>query len=108
MAMAEQQVKSDIASLDRKTFDRWFSEAFDQRMAEREAAHVPSLAIIATKGTLDMAYPPLHPRLYHRSTRVGCLDLFHLLRSGAAQARSRSQRHTDRQSSDADEDAGRT
>jgi len=27
-------------------------------MAEREAAHVPSLAIIATKGTLDWAYPP--------------------------------------------------
>ncbi|MCU7919529.1 MAG: DsrE/DsrF/DrsH-like family protein [Candidatus Thiodiazotropha sp. (ex Epidulcina cf. delphinae)] len=27
-------------------------------MAEREAAHVPSMTIIATKGTLDMAYPP--------------------------------------------------
>ncbi|MCC2112698.1 MAG: DsrE/DsrF/DrsH-like family protein, partial [Hyphomicrobiales bacterium] len=27
-------------------------------MREREAAHVPSLAIIATKGTLDWAYPP--------------------------------------------------
>ncbi|KPK40042.1 MAG: NADH dehydrogenase [Gammaproteobacteria bacterium SG8_47] len=27
-------------------------------MAEREAAHTPALAIIATKGTLDMAYPP--------------------------------------------------
>ena len=27
-------------------------------MAEREAAHTPSLAIIATKGTLDWAYPP--------------------------------------------------
>ncbi|MCB1875242.1 MAG: DsrE/DsrF/DrsH-like family protein [Chromatiales bacterium] len=27
-------------------------------MAERQAAHVPSMTIIATKGTLDMAYPP--------------------------------------------------
>ncbi|MCG6868667.1 MAG: DsrE/DsrF/DrsH-like family protein [Gammaproteobacteria bacterium] len=27
-------------------------------MAEREAAHTPSMTIIATKGTLDMAYPP--------------------------------------------------
>ncbi|MEW8505112.1 MAG: DsrE/DsrF/DrsH-like family protein [Candidatus Thiodiazotropha sp.] len=27
-------------------------------MAEREAAHIPSMTIIATKGTLDMAYPP--------------------------------------------------
>ncbi|MCU7858603.1 MAG: DsrE/DsrF/DrsH-like family protein [Candidatus Thiodiazotropha sp. (ex Lucinoma kastoroae)] len=27
-------------------------------MAEREAAHIPSMTIISTKGTLDMAYPP--------------------------------------------------
>nr|WP_154724555.1 DsrE/DsrF/DrsH-like family protein [Thiothrix nivea] len=27
-------------------------------MAEREANHTPSMTIIATKGTLDMAYPP--------------------------------------------------
>ncbi|MEJ2393289.1 MAG: DsrE/DsrF/DrsH-like family protein [Candidatus Thiodiazotropha sp.] len=27
-------------------------------MAERDAAHIPSMTIIATKGTLDMAYPP--------------------------------------------------
>ncbi|MBI4757130.1 MAG: DsrE/DsrF/DrsH-like family protein [Betaproteobacteria bacterium] len=27
-------------------------------MAERAASHTPSMTIIATKGTLDMAYPP--------------------------------------------------
>ncbi|MES9964440.1 MAG: DsrE/DsrF/DrsH-like family protein [Candidatus Sedimenticola sp. 20ELBAFRAG] len=27
-------------------------------MAEREANHTPSMTIIATKGTMDMAYPP--------------------------------------------------
>ncbi|MCP4407978.1 MAG: NADH-quinone oxidoreductase subunit F [Gammaproteobacteria bacterium] len=27
-------------------------------MAEREAAHTPAMTIIATKGTMDMAYPP--------------------------------------------------
>ncbi|MES9863282.1 MAG: DsrE/DsrF/DrsH-like family protein [Candidatus Thiodiazotropha sp. LLP2] len=27
-------------------------------MEEREANHIPSMTIIATKGTLDMAYPP--------------------------------------------------
>lgn len=43
---------------DRATFDRWFDERFEARMAEREAAHVSSLAIIVTKGTLDWAYPP--------------------------------------------------
>ncbi len=43
---------------DQETFNRWFDDRLEQKLAEREAAHTPSLAIIATKGTLDMAYPP--------------------------------------------------
>lgn len=53
--------QSDAATLtdaERAKFDRWFDERFEERMREREAAHVPSLSIIATKGTLDWAYPP--------------------------------------------------
>jgi peroxiredoxin family protein len=38
--------------------NNWFDQRFDQKMAERDAAHIPSMTIIATKGTLDMAYPP--------------------------------------------------
>jgi len=38
--------------------DAWFDRRFDEMMARREAEHVPSMTIIATKGTLDMAYPP--------------------------------------------------
>lgn len=38
--------------------DSWFDQRFAEKMAEREAAHTPSMTIIATKGTLDMAYPP--------------------------------------------------
>lgn len=38
--------------------EAWFDRRLDEKLAEREAAKVPSLAIIATKGTLDMAYPP--------------------------------------------------
>ncbi|MEN8180437.1 MAG: DsrE/DsrF/DrsH-like family protein [Pseudomonadota bacterium] len=38
--------------------DAWFDQRFAQKMADHEAAHVPSMTIIATKGTLDMAYPP--------------------------------------------------
>lgn len=38
--------------------DAWFDRRFEQKMAERDAAHTPSMTIIATKGTLDMAYPP--------------------------------------------------
>jgi len=40
--------------MDQDLFNHWF----DERMAQREADHVSSLTIIATKGTLDMAYPP--------------------------------------------------
>lgn len=40
--------------MDRNLFNQWF----DDRMEQREAEHVPSMTIIATKGTLDMAYPP--------------------------------------------------
>jgi peroxiredoxin family protein len=43
---------------ERARLDRWFDERFEAKMREREAAHVPSMAIIATKGTLDWAYPP--------------------------------------------------
>jgi peroxiredoxin family protein len=38
--------------------DAWFDRRFDERMKAREAAHTPSMTIIATKGTMDMAYPP--------------------------------------------------
>jgi peroxiredoxin family protein len=38
--------------------NHWFDQRFEEKMAERDAAHTPSMTIIATKGTLDMAYPP--------------------------------------------------
>ncbi|HNA31311.1 MAG TPA: DsrE/DsrF/DrsH-like family protein [Thiobacillaceae bacterium] len=50
----------DTASLptDLPSLEAWFDRRLDEKLAEREAAKIPSLAIIATKGTLDMAYPP--------------------------------------------------
>lgn len=44
--------------MDKSRFDQWFDQRFEAKMAEREEAHVSSLSIIATKGTLDWAYPP--------------------------------------------------
>ncbi len=38
--------------------DQWFDDRFEKKMQEREAARTPSMAIIATKGTMDWAYPP--------------------------------------------------
>ncbi len=47
-----------VIDMPTKDLDAWFNQRFDEKMAEREAAHTPSMTIIATKGTLDMAYPP--------------------------------------------------
>ncbi|MCW8826858.1 MAG: DsrE/DsrF/DrsH-like family protein [Gammaproteobacteria bacterium] len=58
MAITEVDLKGALAGLTQSELDQWFDQSFDRKMAEREAAHTPSLAIIATKGTMDMAYPP--------------------------------------------------
>jgi peroxiredoxin family protein len=50
------------AELDTATLDRLISERLDAllpgKLAALEAAKTPSMTIIATKGTLDWAYPP--------------------------------------------------
>ncbi|PVV06524.1 MAG: NADH-quinone oxidoreductase subunit F [gamma proteobacterium symbiont of Ctena orbiculata] len=49
---------ASLIDIPSKDLDNWFDQRFAEKMAEREAAHIPSMTIIATKGTLDMAYPP--------------------------------------------------
>jgi peroxiredoxin family protein len=50
------------AQLDSKDMDQWLSQRLDEllpsKLQEIEASKTPSMAIIATKGTLDWAYPP--------------------------------------------------
>ncbi|MGH8675040.1 MAG: DsrE/DsrF/DrsH-like family protein [Burkholderiales bacterium] len=50
------------AQMDTASLDRLISERLDallpQKLAELKAAKTPSMTIIATKGTLDWAYPP--------------------------------------------------
>lgn len=56
-AIAEKlDIKND--SIELSQLDNWFDERFETKMEEREANHTPSMTIISTKGTLDMAYPP--------------------------------------------------
>ena len=38
--------------------DAWFDDRFEKKLKEVEESKTPSLAIIATKGTMDWAYPP--------------------------------------------------
>lgn len=52
-ALDKTVIKQDVEQL-----NQWFDQRFDERMAKKEAEHVPSMTIISTKGTLDMAYPP--------------------------------------------------
>lgn len=45
-------------SAERERFNQWFREELEKATQEQQAAHTPKLALIATKGTLDWAYPP--------------------------------------------------
>lgn len=54
-ARAAQSAPSAMTPAD---MERWFDQRFEQIMRQREEAKTPSMAIIATKGTLDWAYPP--------------------------------------------------
>ena len=47
-----------ISAEERARFEILFDEFFETRMQQHQARHTPSMAIIATKGTLDWAYPP--------------------------------------------------
>jgi peroxiredoxin family protein len=47
-----------LVDINGQSLDRWFDERFEKKMQEREEAKTPSMAIIATKGTMDWAYPP--------------------------------------------------
>jgi peroxiredoxin family protein len=55
----QQLHSSDLpTTLDPQAMNRWFDSRFDEKLAEREAAHTPRMSIISTKGTMDWAYPP--------------------------------------------------
>ncbi|TCS72705.1 peroxiredoxin family protein [Sulfuritortus calidifontis] len=56
-ALSTQPAKPE-PDMDIDRLNAWFDQRLEAKLAEREANKIPSLAIIATKGTLDMAYPP--------------------------------------------------
>jgi peroxiredoxin family protein len=58
----ETQTESQVMTLTSEELERMVRERVDAYLREKEAEKeqkIPKLAIIATKGTLDMAYPPL-------------------------------------------------
>jgi len=58
----ETQTEGQVMTLTSEELERMVRERVDAYLQEKEAEKeqkIPKLAIIATKGTLDMAYPPL-------------------------------------------------
>jgi len=55
-ALSDNLSPSEITSAENS--DVWFQNKFDECMRKKEEAHVSSMAIVVTKGTLDWAYPP--------------------------------------------------
>lgn len=48
----------DVENLNQEMLDKWFDQRLEQKLQEREESKTPQLSLIATKGTMDMAYPP--------------------------------------------------
>ena len=48
----------DVQNLNSEMLNQWFDQRLEQKLQEREEARTPQLSLIATKGTMDMAYPP--------------------------------------------------
>ena len=49
---------SDLLHEHAAAFDAWFDARYEEKRREEVENHTPALAIIATKGTMDWAYPP--------------------------------------------------
>jgi len=49
---------AELQSIDKAVFDKWFDERYAEKLKEQEENSIGRLSIIATKGTMDMAYPP--------------------------------------------------
>ena len=56
--LANPQDSSDLVKLSKTELDQWFDDRLEQKLTERDENKTPSMSIIATKGTMDWAYPP--------------------------------------------------
>ena len=52
------QDSSGVIQLSKTELDQWFDDRLEQKLTERDENKTPSMSIIATKGTMDWAYPP--------------------------------------------------
>ena len=45
-------------TMSKEALNQWFDQRFEERLQAKEDSKTPSMSIIATKGTMDWAYPP--------------------------------------------------
>ncbi len=57
MTKADQAIAQNLL-LKPEELDSWFHKKFSEEMQKYQDNKIPSMTIIATKGTMDMAYPP--------------------------------------------------
>jgi len=56
--VSPQPLPQDLLQSHGPALDAWFDARFAEKLKQHEEDKTPSLAIIATKGTMDWAYPP--------------------------------------------------
>ena len=93
------------SQLDQEALNKWFDERLEQKLRERAEARTPQLSLIATKGTLDMAYPPLYSCVDRSGSGLGCILLFYILRTEPSEERFEPCCFAAGQSCDANENA---
>lgn len=55
---SESTSPTELLSIDKDMFNKWFDEKYNEKVQQQKDNHINRLSIIATKGTMDMAYPP--------------------------------------------------
>ena len=68
-----------------QSISQYLDKVLPKKLEEIEANKTPSMAIIATKGTLDCGLPAVYPRLHRLGSRLGCFDFLHLLWPAASE-----------------------
>ncbi|MEO6147665.1 MAG: DsrE/DsrF/DrsH-like family protein, partial [Sulfuriferula sp.] len=58
MNKEESNLISNLTPTERSKFNQWFKEEYEKEVNLRTESHINTMALIATKGTLDWAYPP--------------------------------------------------
>ena len=55
---AEKQTQDGLLTMRKDELNAWFDERLDEKLKQKEENKTASMSIIATKGSMDWAYPP--------------------------------------------------